>query len=170
MQPAGPTAKPVEPATDTPAGGSWFARAVVAVLLVLAVTVVWWTNDYLSRRFSETVRNRSDVRLALYSGNVMSELQRTSIVPLLLARDPALINSLNSADYTSTSQRLISTQAEIGVAGIEVLDTSGRVVAATDRKQIGASHMSSPAFVDAQRSSETTFTVVLRDIGGYEFS
>ena len=170
MQPSGPTEKPAEPPTDIPTGGSWFARLVVAVLLVLAVTVVWWTNDYLSRRFSETVRNRSDIRLALYSGNVMSELQRTSIVPLLLAGDPALISSLNSADYMPTSQRLISTQGEIGVAGIEVLDTSGRVVAATDRKQIGANRAASPAFVDAQRSSETAFTVIPREIGGFAFS
>jgi two-component system C4-dicarboxylate transport sensor histidine kinase DctB len=42
-------------------------------------------------RFSETTRVRTELRSALYTGNLLSELQRTSVVPLLLARDPALI-------------------------------------------------------------------------------
>ncbi len=48
----------------------------------------------LTDRFTETTRNRAEVRLALYTGNLLSELQRTSVVPLLLARDPELIEAL----------------------------------------------------------------------------
>ena len=50
-----------------------------------ALGTIWVTNAWLTDRFSENTRVRSELRLALYSGNLMSELQRNSVVPLLLA-------------------------------------------------------------------------------------
>ena len=132
----------------------WWLRLVVVAMIATAVSVIWITNSLLGDRFSETTRNRAEVRLALYTGHVLSELQRTSVVPLLLARDPALIASLNASDYSITSQRLISAQTEIGAASILLLDQSGRVVAATDRTQIGSLHGNDGYFVNAQRSQE----------------
>ena len=83
-------------------------QLVAAVLLVAAVGAIWWTNLWLTERFSENTRVRSELRSALYTGNLLSELQRTSVVPLLLARDPALIGSLEGKDYTRISARLIA--------------------------------------------------------------
>lgn len=145
-------------------------RLIIFGFFIAAVAIIWQTNGLLTDRFSETTRNRADVRLALFTGNVMSELQRNSVVPLLLARDPALISSLNSGDFSATSQRLISAQSEIGAASIMLLDASGRVVAATDRTRITATLAQRPAFVDAVRSKDTVFTVSEREGGSYEFS
>ena len=75
-------------------GITWRVKLVVALLVVLAVAVVLGTNRWLSERFTEVTRNRAELRLALYSGNMISELQRNSVVPLLLARDPELIGAL----------------------------------------------------------------------------
>lgn len=145
-------------------------RGVVAAAVALAVAVIWVTNLWLTERFTETTRNRAELRLALYSGNLMSELQRTSVVPLLLARDPDLINALNSDSYSTTSARLISAQAEIGAASILLLDADARTVAATDRNLLGTSHSGTPYFVEAQRSRDTVFTVTERPAGGYSFA
>ena len=92
------------------------------LFIAAAVAVIWVTNAWLTERFSETTRNRAEVRLALYTGNVMSELQRTSVVPLLLARDPALIVALERGDFSVTSQRLITAQGEVGAASIDLLE------------------------------------------------
>ena len=73
---------------------AWILRGAVSGILLLAVVVTWITNAWLTERFTETTRVRAELRLALYTGNIMSELQRTGVVPLLLARDPALIRSL----------------------------------------------------------------------------
>jgi two-component system C4-dicarboxylate transport sensor histidine kinase DctB len=75
------------------------------VFLGIAVAVIWVSNIWLTDRFTESTRNRSELRLALYSGSVMSELQRHSVVPLLLSRDPVLIRSLEQNDFSTTSQR-----------------------------------------------------------------
>jgi two-component system C4-dicarboxylate transport sensor histidine kinase DctB len=148
----------------------WLARIIVGLLVVVAIAVVLMTNDVLTQRFTETTRNRAMLRLALYTGNVMSELQRTSVVPLLLSRDPALIEALTTTDFTATSQRLISLQAEIGAAAIVLLDADGRVVAATDRNRLGANLKASPSFVEAQRAKDSVFTVNPRDSNGFEFT
>ena len=100
------------------------ARIVLVVLITLAVAVVWVSNDWLTGRYTETTRSRAELRMALYSGNLKSELQRNSVVPLLLSRDPTLMSALASRDYVASSQRLISYRDEIGAASLEMLDAT----------------------------------------------
>ncbi|WP_151717271.1 sensor histidine kinase [Gemmobacter serpentinus] len=151
-------------------GITWRVKLVVVLLIVLAVAVVLGTNRWLSERFTEVTRNRAELRLALYSGNMISELQRTSVVPLLLARDPELIGALERKEYSTTSARLISFQAEIGAASIVLLDREGRVVGATNRHQLGESLRGAPQFIDAQRVNDTIFTVAPREAFGFDFT
>ncbi|WP_295313349.1 ATP-binding protein [Roseobacter sp.] len=148
---------------------TWRIRVIVVILIVLAVTVVSVTNKLLTDRFTESTRNRAELRLALYSGNLLSELRQNAIVPQLLARDPELINALNSQDYTASTRRLISFVDEIGAASLMLLDIDGRTVAATDRNRLGSTHRAEGYFVDAIRSSATLFTVSQRDTGAYVF-
>ena len=145
-------------------------KLAVAALVFLAIGVVLVSNRYLSERFAETTRNRAELRLALYSGNMISELQRTSVVPLLLSRDPAISEALIKADFSRTTQRLIQVQADIGVASIVLLDNTGRTVGATNRNLLGTNYRAMNFFVDAQRSMETVFSSSSRAGGGYEFT
>ncbi|MCV3271979.1 sensor histidine kinase [Roseobacter sinensis] len=148
---------------------NWRVRVALAVLLLLAVVVVSVTNKLLTDRFTESTRNRAELRLALYSGNLLSELRQNAVVPQLLARDAELIGALNSADYTASTRRLISFVEEIGAASLMLLDIDGRTVAATDRSRLGSSHRAEPYFVDAIRANATIFTVAPREAGGYGF-
>ncbi|MFN3647417.1 MAG: ATP-binding protein [Gemmobacter sp.] len=145
-------------------------RLLAFAVVGLAVAVVWYTHQFLTQRFTEATRNRAEVRLALYTGNLMSELQRNSVVPLLLARDPALTGALERGDYSVTSQRLISLQGELGTASMLLLDAEGRTVAATDRNRLGTSHRNQPYYVEAQRGKETIFTSGRRESGGFRFT
>ncbi|MCT4558030.1 MAG: ATP-binding protein [Pelagimonas sp.] len=145
-------------------------RMALFILLIAAIGTAWFTNLMLTNRFTETTRNRAELRLALYSGNLVSELRRNAIVPQLLARDPALIGALNSEDYTQSSQRLISFVDEIGAASLVLLDHEGRTVAATDRARLGENHRSTGYFVDALRSNTTVFSATEKETGGYSFA
>ncbi|MEM7521355.1 MAG: ATP-binding protein [Pseudomonadota bacterium] len=148
---------------------SWRVRIAIGVLLVLAVIVISVTNRVLTNQFTETTRNRAELRIALYSGNLHSELRQNAIVPQLLARDPALITALESADYTLSTQRLISFTDEIGAASLTLFDTDGRIVAATDRTALGSVQRAQPVFLDAIRSSATIFSTIPLEEGGYQF-
>lgn len=149
---------------------SWRVRVALSVLLVIAIATVWVTNSLLTNRFTETTRNRAELRLALYSGNLLSELRRNAIVPQLLSRDPTLIGALNSEDFSQSSQRLISYVDEIGAASLMLLDREGRTVAATDRNRLGSGHENEPYFVNAVDTTSTVFTTLQLDSGGYSFS
>ncbi|SFA74471.1 two-component system, NtrC family, C4-dicarboxylate transport sensor histidine kinase DctB [Poseidonocella pacifica] len=155
-----------------PRRGSFGWRVRLAILMVVAVATatVLVTNDWLTTRFTESTRNRAELRLALYNGNLISELRRNSIVPQLLARDPALIGALNSSDYSQSTARLISFVDEIGAASLMLLDMDGRAVAATDRNRLGSTHAQTPYFVDALRSAGTVFTSQQRETGAYGFT
>jgi two-component system C4-dicarboxylate transport sensor histidine kinase DctB len=148
---------------------SWRVRAAVLLVLTIAAVTLWTTNTWLTQRFTESTRNRAELRLALYSGNILSELGRNAIVPQLLARDPTLIAALNSEDFSQSTQRLISFVDEIGAASLLLLDRDGRAVAATDRNLLGSQHRGDRYFVEALRSSGTTFTLSDSDAGGSEF-
>ncbi|WP_108787426.1 sensor histidine kinase [Falsiruegeria mediterranea] len=149
---------------------SWRVRLALLVLLVVASATVWITNRLLTDRFTESTRNRAELRLTLYSGNLLSELRRNAIVPQLLARDPTLISALQSNDFSRSTQRLISFVEEIGAASLMLLDSDGRTVAATDRNRLGEPHRGEPHFVDAMRANATVFTVLQREAGGYSFT
>lgn len=145
-------------------------RLMAFSVVAVAVATVWFTHQFLTERFTESTRNRSELRLALYTGNLMSELQRNSVVPLLLARDPALTGALDKGDYSVTSQRLIMLQGELGTASILLLDAEGRTMAATDRNRLGTSHRHQPYYVEAQRAKDTVFSAWRRETGGYGFT
>ena len=155
---------------DTPQLSNWWLRLAAGLLILLAVGVVLVTNRWLSERFTETTRNRAELRLALYSGNMLSELQRTSVVPLLLVDDPAIRDALLKGSFTDTTLRLIKVQGEIGVASILLLDGDGRAVGATDRNLLGSMHGDAPYFVEAQRTRDTVFSATPREGGGYNFT
>ncbi|MCR9069065.1 MAG: ATP-binding protein [Rhodobacteraceae bacterium] len=149
---------------------TWRLRGLLVLVLMTAAGTIWFTNTLLTDRFIETTRNRAELRLASHSGTVLSELQRHSVVPLLLSRDPVLIRSLESNDYTNTSQRLISYVEEIGAASLILLDRAGRVVAATDRQRLGELRANDPFFVEATRSADTVFTSNEPETGRFDFT
>ncbi|TVS01442.1 MAG: sensor histidine kinase [Rhodobacteraceae bacterium] len=165
-------AKLTDPANQGPSilGIPLWGRVVIVVLFVVAGVTAWFLNAFLSENLTDSTRNRAELRLVLYSGNIQSELQRNSVVPLLLSRDPELISALEESSFTTTSQRLIDLQGEIGAASIELLDNTGRVVAATDRNQLGKNRSSEATFVEARRASDTAFLVQELESGGFGFS
>lgn len=156
--------------SDAPITGTWWVRLIVVFLTVMAIGVVLITNRWLSDRFTETTRNRAELRLALYSGNILSELQRTSVVPLLLLDDPAIRDALLQGNFAETTLRLIQVQEEIGVASILLMDVTGRTVGATNRNLLGTSNADQTFFIDAQKTKDTVFSAVAREGGGYDFT
>ena len=162
----------LRPADDAPAAIGiplWSRLAIVGLTLAAAVSV-WVLNQWLTERFTQESRNRAELRLVLYAGNIEAELQRNQVVPVLLSRDPALRTALETGSYATISQVLIDLQGELGAAAIELLDADAMVVATSDRDRLASSREGAQAFVEARRTAETVFTVYERSTGGYGFA
>ncbi len=147
----------------------WRVRVALALFLVIAVAVIWTTNTFLTERYTASSKSRAEVRQALFVGNLLSELQRSSVVTLLLSRDPKLIGALRGGDFSQASRHIIDIKEEIDAASIFLLDESGRTVAATDRNLIGSMRRSEPYFVSALRSNDTEFNTVVSENGAIGF-
>lgn len=149
-----------------------FARIGVLFLILTAVAVIWLSNLYFTQLFNSSTRATAERQLALYSGRIISDLQRNAVVPLLLSRDTTLISALNTADYSSSTQRLIGYHDDIGTKEIFLLDKDGRTVASSNRNNLGEFLSDKPVYVAALRSNDTVFTNFENNSGGrsYYFS
>jgi len=153
----------------TPGRGRWFFRLAVAVIIIFGLIVIYVSNQFLTKRFTETISTRSEVRVDLYVTNLMSELQRNSVVPLLLARDPELISALEDKNYIGSAARLDSFVEEIGAASLTLLDRGGRAVAATNTDDLGINHRNADYFDAALNNSHTVYTTHMTEDGDYAF-
>ncbi|MFQ6552107.1 ATP-binding protein [Aestuariibius insulae] len=147
----------------------WPQRIALVVLLIAAIAAIWFTNVMLTERFTERTRQRAEIDLTLYAGNLVAELRSAQNTPQLLAQNPTLIGALNSGDYSQTTQRLLSFTDESAAASLMLLDRDGQVVASTDRTRLGETHRQAPFFVSALRAEWTVFNVAERETPGYAF-
>ena len=153
-----------------PASGTLLRLALLSALTALAL-VIWGGQVYLTRAFSEDQSAEGTVRATAYAGGLQSALQRHSIVPLLLARDPILIAALRDGQTAEADARLVTFREEVGAGSIFLLDRDGRVAAASDDRPrgedlSGAEFFSVPI---ADPSANTAYTVVEKEGGGYSF-
>lgn len=148
----------------------WIWRALAVFSIALSVLVIWGTSLLLSERFSEGARTRAELRLDLYTGSIVTELQRNAVVPLLLEQDAVLVGALANDNSTAASERLVTLLDEVGAQGFLLLDGEGRTVAATDPAQIGTSHADAPYFRESLQRSGTIFTHHAPEDGPYVFA
>jgi two-component system, NtrC family, C4-dicarboxylate transport sensor histidine kinase DctB len=148
----------------------WPFRIGMILASAMMLALVFLTNSFLTERFSASTRSRAEVRQALYSGAIISDLQRNSVVPLLLSRDTELQRALDDANFATASARLISYVEEIGADSLVLYDQGGRAVAATDRNLIGIIAKDQPFFFNAARAAATVFTAYQNADGAFEFA
>lgn len=142
---------------------SLFVRLGILLLISTVFLILWLSSLYFTEKFSKTTRITGEQQIALYSGRLISEIQRSSVVPLLLSQDTKLINALETQNYISTSQRLMKYQQDTRAKSIFLLDKSGRTVAASDTNLLGINLKNEPLMSVAMHSKNTIFTT--RGIG-----
>ena len=148
---------------------NFIVRLGVILLISSSVIIILLSNLYLTQNYSQAKRSEAEIELSLYSGRLISELQRVSVVPLLLSRDTGLISDINTKDYQLTSQRLITFSDEIRVKSITLLERFGRIVASSDRTDLGQNLRDQNFFFNAMRQSGTVFTISDNEKGRRSF-
>jgi len=150
-----------------PARG-WMRAAVLASLALMAL-VIWASQIYLTRTFSEEQKADAVRRATLYAGAIQSAMQRHAVVPLLLARDPILMEALRTGRYEGAEERLASFREEIGAGSIFLLDPVGRIVAASDERPREQYDGDKAYFTKAMASTGTEFSMIENEDGAFSF-
>lgn len=146
-----------------------FLPLIFGASVIISILVIWVSYGFFTQRFTESLRATAQTRTALYAGNIKSTLQKHSVVPFLLTQDLSLAAALETRSYAATSQRLIEVSQEIGSASVFLLDISGRVVASSDRLQIGKFFRDEPYFINALRNTGTVFSTTSSEQNTYRF-
>ena len=156
------------PRPNADPGRFWMRAGLLASVLAMAL-VIWASHIYLSRAFSVDQETDATVRATLYGGSIQSSMQRHSVVPLLLSRDPILILALRSGEYAGAEERLASFRDEIGAGSIFLLDAEGRIVAASDERPREQYDGDNAYFTLATADTGTVFSIIENDDGAYSF-
>ncbi|CAN5681702.1 ATP-binding protein [soil metagenome] len=144
-------------------------RLAIAVGAAVLLALVWATHVYLTRQFADDQSADATLRATLYGGNVQSTMQRHSVVPLLLARDPVLVAALRTGGFEEAQVRLDTFREELGAGGIFLLDASGRIVATSGGREVGASDAEREYYKLAVADTGTVFSVAPEAEGPYGF-
>ena len=136
----------------------WTMRFGVLLLVLTAAGFIWMSNRYLSDRYIQAARNEVEHQLAVIGGQIVSELNRMSLVPLHLSRDSNLIEDLVTKSFARTSVNLFEHQETVGSKNLHLLNDIGRLVATTERERLTEIHNERAFFVNAVRSDDTVFS------------
>jgi two-component system C4-dicarboxylate transport sensor histidine kinase DctB len=146
----------------------WLRLALLAAAVVMAL-VIWASHVYLTRAFSEDQSTDATLRATLYAGSIQSTMQRHSVVPLLLSRDPILITALRTGRFEEAAERLASFREEIGAGSIFLLNDQARIVAASDDSPAEQYTEDKTYFNLAMADIGTVFSIIENDNGAYSF-
>ena len=146
----------------------WFRLGVVGAAIVFVLTI-WVAQILLTRQFAEDQSADALIRATLYSGNIQSTMQRHSVVPTLLARDPVLIVGLRTGFFAEAQTRINAIRDELGVGAIMLLDGTGRVRASSDDRALGSDESQREYFRNASADNGTVFSVAPAEDGAPGF-
>ncbi len=156
------------PRPNAPPGQFWMRAGLLSSIIGMLL-VIWASHVYLTRAFGEDQTADATVRATLYAGSIQSTVQRHSVVPLLLSRDPILILALRSGQYQGAEERLASFKEEIGAGSIFLLDADGRIVAASDERPRADYDGDKAYFTAARADNGTVFSIIENEDGAFSF-
>jgi two-component system, NtrC family, C4-dicarboxylate transport sensor histidine kinase DctB len=148
----------------------FWRRLGMAGLAVLVGLAAWAGHGYLVREFAADQNADAQLRATLYAGNIQAIMQRHSLVPLLLSRDPVLLSGLRTGQYEDAEKRLVAFGAEIGAGAIVLLDSDGRVVASSDPDEVSGGQADQEYFRQALEDTGTVFSVSYPEEGPPQFN
>jgi len=150
--------------------GVFVPRIVIFLIVFIFLLIIWFSNFWLTEKFTQFIRASSELKAALYSNAIDGELKKNQVIPFLVSMDPMIMTALRSNDYETTSERLSGILREIGASKLRLLDYKGLVVASSDKSELGRNLGDSLAFVSTNKTTKTIFKINKLDNGFFQFT
>ena len=110
------------------------SRIFILSILIITITVLLITNSFFTSKFSDIIKRQAQLNLTKNTSNILSELQKNSIIPQLLVNDQEIRKALISKDFFLLSKKFSRFINELSIASISLLDENGGLVAFSARE------------------------------------
>ena len=135
------------------------SRIFFLSFLISTLTVLFITNSFFTSRFSDNIKRQAQLNLTKNTNDVLSELQKNSIIPQLLVNDQEITKALISRDFSLLSEKFSRFINEISIASISLLDKNGSLVAFSAKENFQKKVSYKRFSTDTQNTIETVMSV-----------
>ena len=137
--------------------------------LIVTLTVLYFTNSFFTSRFSEVLKRQGQINLTKNAGNILTELQKSSIIPQLLVNDQKIIKALISKDFSLLSDKFSSFITDISIASITLFNENGSIVAFDAKKNFQKNRSYKILATNTKHTPETVMSILKKNNNEFGF-
>jgi two-component system C4-dicarboxylate transport sensor histidine kinase DctB len=145
------------------------SKLLLFSFLITALTLLLLTNSFFTSRFGDVIKRQGQLNLTKYTADVLSELQKNSVIPQLLVNDKEITKALISRDFSSLSDRFSRFVNDISIASITLLDKDINLVAFSAKENFKKQNSYKHFLFDVSNTSETLMSVIKKEDNEFGF-
>ena len=145
------------------------SKLLLFSFLITALTLLLLTNSFFTSRFGDVIKRQGQLNLTKYTADVLSELQKNSVIPQLLVNDKEITKALISRDFSSLSDRFSRFVNDISIASITLLDKDRNLVAFSAKEDFKKQNSYKHFSFDVSNTSETLMSVIKKEDNEFGF-
>ena len=145
------------------------ARVFLFSLSVLFVVLLVATNSFFTSKYLNDIKQEGEIRLTQNERNIVSELQKNSVIPQFLVRDQSIWNALLSNNFSSLPQMFFEFIDEISIESITLMDRTGQIVAVAGKENLNVTSSNKIIFNTAISTNDTVMNIIEKDENEFGF-
>ena len=145
------------------------ARVFLFSLSVLFVVLLVATNSFFTSKYLNDIKQEGEIRLTQNERNIVSELQKNSVIPQFLVRDQSIWNALLSNNFSSLPQMFFEFIDEISIESITLMDRTGQIVAVAGKENLNVNSSNKIIFNTAISTNDTVMNIIEKDENEFGF-
>ena len=145
------------------------ARVFLFSLSVLFVVLLVATNSFFTSKYLNDIKREGEIRLKQNERNIVSELQKNSVIPQFLVRDQSIWNALLSNNFSSLPQMFSEFINEISIESITLMDRTGQIVAVAGKENLNVNSSNKIIFNTAISTNDTVMNIIEKNENEFGF-
>ena len=145
------------------------ARVFLFSLSVLFVVLLVATNSFFTSKYLNDIKQEGEIRLTQNERNIVSELQKNSVIPQFLVRDQSIWNALLSNNFSSLPQMFSEFIDEISIESITLMDRTGQIVAVAGKENLNVNSSNKIIFNTAISTNDTVMNIIEKNENEFGF-
>ena len=154
---------------NSPSRNPITARVFLFSLSVLFVVLLVATNSFFTSKYLNDIKQEGEIRLTQNERNIVSELQKNSVIPQFLVRDQSIWNALLSNNFSSLPQMFSEFINEISIESITLMDRTGQIVAVAGKENLNVNSSNKIIFNTAISTNDTVMNIIEKNENEFGF-